>query len=639
LINKILEKNININSLDKNGNSSLSVAIHSDNYEITDLLLQKGANPNIISPVINAPISFVTIFNDNLNILKLLVEYKLDIEAKDKEGNSLLAIAVYENNPEFVNYLLDIKANINSIDNYGQTPIFKTLYMNNISLFNILLDRKADIFIKDNSNYSPFFLSFKLKRYKITLKILNLYPGISIYQNFEEQFFHSHVNQFLHGTDFNQINEIKNNYSNILLITIILFFLFISIDKLNKKLIQYIPVTILLILIIKYGHSLITWDEWLNFDFWTSFLKKEYSIFFNYLLTPHFIHFLFFPRLIIFVISLIFGFNPVFFMILSSLIHLLCLKFILKKYSSNTISNFILLLLCLFFFSLRQLENFFWGFQIAFIFTNTTAVISFYYADKYLLKNKNHFLFKCIIFSIISSFSSLMGMITFIPLLLVLFIKNQKTFFVFTAILFISIIFLHLILYQPSDSRFNFDIIKYIKLFILYLGSSFFHNKILAFITGIFFLSVVFYSIKIDFNYKNNFFYKSIIFYSFFTGLLIIGGRSFWGDEITLVSRYSTFSITGFCGLFLWIKKIELKKHFIMSITILLILFSTIFNFYYGFISIKEIYKTKDFYSKILLDSNYGLDKIDYNIYFWDKNIIESNLSYIKNVLFQNKTN
>ncbi|MFA7578401.1 MAG: hypothetical protein WC002_10085, partial [Candidatus Muiribacteriota bacterium] len=60
-------------------------------------------------------------------------------------------------------------------------------------------------------------------------------------------------------------------------------------------------------------------------------------------------------------------------------------------------------------------------------------------------------------------------------------------------------------------------------------------------------------------------------------------------------------------------------------------LLSSVFYSFYGSISAKNIYNTKDFYWGLLFDEKFGLDKIDYNIYFWHKNIIESNFPYIKN--------
>ncbi|MFA5480441.1 MAG: hypothetical protein WC337_10500 [Candidatus Muiribacteriota bacterium] len=55
---------------------------------------------------------------------------------------------------------------------------------------------------------------------------------------------------------------------------------------------------------------------------------------------------------------------------------------------------------------------------------------------------------------------------------------------------------------------------------------------------------------------------------------------------------------------------------------------SSTFYWIYGIISVKEIYDSKNFYHNLLIDENYGLQKIDYRFYFWNKNIIEK---YIEN--------
>src|SRR5690606_5798321 len=119
---------------------------------------------------------------------------------------------------------------------------------------------------------------------------------------------------------------------------------------------------------------------------------------------------------------------------------------------------------------------------------------------------------------------------------------------------------------------------------------------------------------KNNFKIGNEIFNQCVLFYSIFTGLLISLGRSEWSETIGLVSRYSTFSIAGFISIFfIFLNNNNFKFSKIIKNTMLFtFLISSTFYWIYGIISVKEIYNSKNFYYNLLVDENYGLQKIDY---------------------------
>ena len=77
----LLERGVDINYQDKNGATALYTAVHWQRFELAELLLSKGANPNIGSTknFINLPLISATV-KKNMDLIILLISYGADIE-------------------------------------------------------------------------------------------------------------------------------------------------------------------------------------------------------------------------------------------------------------------------------------------------------------------------------------------------------------------------------------------------------------------------------------------------------------------------------------------------------------------------------------------------------------------------------
>ena len=72
---------------------------------------------------INTPLH-CAVFIGNIEIIKLLLEYDIDIDAVDIDGDSALLLAVHEKNAEIVETLLQKGANVNFQDEDLRTALF-----------------------------------------------------------------------------------------------------------------------------------------------------------------------------------------------------------------------------------------------------------------------------------------------------------------------------------------------------------------------------------------------------------------------------------------------------------------------------------------------------------------------------------
>ncbi len=89
ILNKLIEKGADLNFQDKNGYSALHFVAQNKEKEIAEVLLEKGANPNLRDLYGNPPI-WTAIMNakGDFSIVKLLLENKADVEMKNNYGKS-----------------------------------------------------------------------------------------------------------------------------------------------------------------------------------------------------------------------------------------------------------------------------------------------------------------------------------------------------------------------------------------------------------------------------------------------------------------------------------------------------------------------------------------------------------------------
>ena len=199
----IEEKKIDINIKNDSGKTVLFYACANDNLELVKYLVEHGADVNAkdkdgISVILNTliesighPISLSTLKpkGENLEIVKCLVEHgayidddilfvachtgelelvkylieekKLDINVKEKGGDTLLFRACGSGNLELVKYLVEEKKlDINAVNEYGQTALFDACEKGNIEIVKYLIKNGANINSKNKKGQTALFDCF-----------------------------------------------------------------------------------------------------------------------------------------------------------------------------------------------------------------------------------------------------------------------------------------------------------------------------------------------------------------------------------------------------------------------------------------------------------------------------------------------
>jgi ankyrin repeat protein len=167
--------NININTTDLNGNTCLMIATRHSNTRIVKLLLEKNADPNIQNIYGETPLLYICNANittfcsslEKINIASRLIEYKSNLEVKNKYNRTPLHLSLINRDLNLVEFLLNANANVNTRDIANVSILLEickleTKYLNEktIEMFTSFVLQKVDI----NETYVSNIISNNLKK-------------------------------------------------------------------------------------------------------------------------------------------------------------------------------------------------------------------------------------------------------------------------------------------------------------------------------------------------------------------------------------------------------------------------------------------------------------------------------------------
>lgn len=137
-----LNKGVEINCKNKEGNSAVFYASAKGDIEIVKLLVSRGANINIQNKLGHTPL-MVAISENKNKVFNFLLSKGANFELKDKEGDTCLLYAIkstlqYEEST-FLEDLLNESINLSTKRKNGRTYVFYALEMGNSYALGLLL--------------------------------------------------------------------------------------------------------------------------------------------------------------------------------------------------------------------------------------------------------------------------------------------------------------------------------------------------------------------------------------------------------------------------------------------------------------------------------------------------------------------
>jgi len=92
-------------------------------------------------------------------IVKLLIDRKADVNARDQTGVTPLHTAARWSSPQVVKLLLDAKADVSAKDKAGRTPLLEAVSSGNADIVKLLIQAKADVHAKDDNGTASIHLA------------------------------------------------------------------------------------------------------------------------------------------------------------------------------------------------------------------------------------------------------------------------------------------------------------------------------------------------------------------------------------------------------------------------------------------------------------------------------------------------
>ena len=194
LIKSLLVSNTNINSMNTQGLSPLHVAVIKGNVEVTELLINEGADIELKDSQYGSSPLLHACQNGRVNIVKLLIEKGANVKSESTSGTNALHFATQSGNIKVVELVIDGIGDVNSKDINGMTALHLAAETGNLKLLDVLIGKGADINLSQTLLCENNALHFSAKKGFVKTVIYLIKKGCNIYcRNSHNHTFLQHI--------------------------------------------------------------------------------------------------------------------------------------------------------------------------------------------------------------------------------------------------------------------------------------------------------------------------------------------------------------------------------------------------------------------------------------------------------------
>ena len=184
IVSLLIKYGSNIHAKDNNNITPLLVAVYHKKNEIIKTLLKAGANIHDSDKKGWTSIIIACCKTKDFSTISLLLDYGANIHDMTIENATILMIACKNNDLEMVKYVINKKVDVNAISKNGLNALCVSIQRSNMDIFKYLLENGANINYKINEinvvDIAILFDSLDIGVYLI--KNLGLSPNTVIYR-------------------------------------------------------------------------------------------------------------------------------------------------------------------------------------------------------------------------------------------------------------------------------------------------------------------------------------------------------------------------------------------------------------------------------------------------------------------------
>jgi ankyrin repeat protein len=129
----------------------LQLAVELKRVDIVKLLLEAHANPHTSYGSSARTPLHTAISSNQCDVVRLLISCKVDVDARDINGETPLFLAWKGG----INLLVEAYANVDAVDNRGLTPLIEAARLGKVEEVEMLLEHHAAVDAKDNRGLTP----------------------------------------------------------------------------------------------------------------------------------------------------------------------------------------------------------------------------------------------------------------------------------------------------------------------------------------------------------------------------------------------------------------------------------------------------------------------------------------------------
>jgi ankyrin repeat protein len=221
VVRLLLEHHADVNSLDDFHQTPLYFAAFYGRPQIARLLLDQGAKANIKNAhgqTLLHQASQSKYLCESPNVLQLLLELGLDVNARDKRQETPLHFACSCGNFETAQVLLNHGAKLNALNADGHTPLHKASQaqrsysgdsiFDDLRVVRLLLEHGADVNAQDKDQETPLHVASSMSKYPIAQQLLDCGADVNA-RNADDQ---TPLHRVSHGIGMSDFRRSINPY-------------------------------------------------------------------------------------------------------------------------------------------------------------------------------------------------------------------------------------------------------------------------------------------------------------------------------------------------------------------------------------------------------------------------------------------